>query len=228
MIQFKEKAVKQGLDASLSLLDYPVLMAADILSYQADLVPVGDDQRQHLELTCELAERFNRQFSGSSGDLLLKVPKALIVSEGARLMSLTDGTKKMSKSDPDDNSRINLMDKPDAIRAKVKRAKTDSIRGLEFNNPARPEAHNLLTIYQLLSCRLKEDVAAQCVAMGYGEFKPLLAETIISTLSPIQTRYREILQNEDHLRAVLKQGRDRAEHIASQTLRQASQAMGFI
>lgn len=227
MIQYKEKSSKQGGDASLALLDYPVLMAADILLYQADLVPVGDDQRQHLELTRELAVRLNREFAGNSGPLL-KVPDALILPEGARLMSLTDGTRKMSKSDPDDNSRINLMDSPDVIRAKIKRAKTDSIRGLEFGNPARPEAHNLLTIYQLLSGRSKEEVAAQCTSMGYGEFKPLLTEAIISVLSPIQERYRRILQDEDELQVVLKTGRERAESIANETLKRVSKAMGFL
>ncbi|MDM7325588.1 MAG: tryptophan--tRNA ligase, partial [Thermosynechococcus sp. Uc] len=144
MIQFKEKAIKQGENVAVGLLDYPVLMAADILLYDADLVPVGEDQKQHLELTRDIAARVNHLFARNQPPIL-KLPEPLIAKAGARVMSLTDGTKKMSKSDPSELSRINLLDPPDEIRRKIKRCKTDSIRGLTFDDPNRPEANNLLT-----------------------------------------------------------------------------------
>ncbi|NBP33326.1 MAG: tryptophan--tRNA ligase, partial [Synechococcaceae bacterium WB6_1B_055] len=151
MIQFKEKAIKQGDNVSVGLLDYPVLMAADILLYDADLVPVGEDQKQHLELARDIAQqRVNSRF-GSDEQPILKVPKPLILKEGARVMSLTDGKAKMSKSDPNEGSRINLLDPPEVIIKKIKRAKTDPQIGLEINNPDRPEAANLLGIYTLIS-----------------------------------------------------------------------------
>jgi tryptophanyl-tRNA synthetase len=225
MIQYKEKAVKQGQDASLGLLDYPVLMAADILVYDADLVPVGDDQRQHLELTREIADRFNRLYG--KGDSVLKLPQPLLVSESARVMSLTDGRQKMSKSDPNDASRVNLLDSADVIRKKIKRAKTDSIQGLEFDNPERPEAHNLLALYLVLSGKCRQEVVEQCGQMGFGEFKMLLAETIVQTLEPIQARYHAIRQDNGYLVEVLGQGRARAEEIANEKLTRAHAAVGF-
>ncbi|MCA1993686.1 MAG: tryptophan--tRNA ligase, partial [Coleofasciculus sp. S288] len=185
MIQFKEKAVRQGENVNTGLLDYPVLMASDILLYQADVVPVGEDQKQHLELTRNIANRFNFQFAKDKPPIL-KVPQPLIRKEGARVMSLTDGTKKMSKSDPSEMSRINLLDSPDEIQKKIKRCKTDPIKGLEFDNSERPECNNLLTLYTLLSGKTKEDVAVECREMGWGQFKPLLTETAIEALKPIQ------------------------------------------
>ncbi|MBO0349067.1 tryptophan--tRNA ligase, partial [Phormidium pseudopriestleyi FRX01] len=172
MIQFKEKAIRQGENVNVGLLDYPVLMAADILLYDADKVPVGEDQKQHLELTRDIAARVNHQF-GKEKAPVLKLPDPLIRKEGARVMSLTDGTKKMSKSDPSELSRINLLDPPDAIVKKIKKCKTDPMRGLVFDDPERPECHNLLTLYQLLSGKTKDEVAAECQDMGWGQFKPL-------------------------------------------------------
>ncbi|WP_404786336.1 tryptophan--tRNA ligase [Altericista sp. CCNU0014] len=226
MIQFKEKAIKQGEEVSIGLLDYPVLQAADILLYQADLVPVGEDQKQHLELTRDIAARFNFQF-GHPKAPILKVPEPLIRPEGARVMSLTDGTKKMSKSDPSEQSRINLLDSPDAIRNKVKRCKTDPVRGLAFDDPERPECQNLLTLYWLLSGKSKADVTAECADMGWGQFKPLLAETIIEALQPIQSNYRDLMGDRSQLEAVLQQGRGRAEVLARQTLQAAKDALGY-
>ncbi|MCS7030966.1 MAG: tryptophan--tRNA ligase [Gloeomargarita sp. SKYG116] len=226
MIQFKEKALKQGEDVGVGLLDYPVLMAADILLYQADLVPVGEDQKQHLELTRDIAQRFNYLFA-SPENPILKLPQPLIPTTGARVMSLTDGTSKMSKSDPSDMSRINLTDPPDLIQKKIKRCKTDPIRGLEFDNPQRPECHNLLTLYQLLSDKDKATVAAEVQDMGWGEFKPLLAEVIIEHLRPIQTKYAELMNAQDYLRQVLREGRERAHQIAQATLAQVQKAMGI-
>lgn len=223
MVQFKEKAERQGQDASLGLLDYPVLMAADILLYDADVVPVGADQKQHLELTADIADRFNRLYGPT-----LKMPVPLVVPETAKIMSLTDGTKKMSKSDPNDASRINLLDPPDVVRLKIKRAKSDATRGLEYDNSVRPEAHNLLTIYQVLAGKTRQDALKECSQMGFGQFKPLLAETIINALMPIQAKYSELMKDKPGLMSVLKDGKERALAVAEKTLFRAQEAMGFV
>ncbi len=226
MIQFKEKAVKQGENVSVGLLDYPVLMAADILLYQADKVPVGEDQKQHLELTRDIVNRLNHQF-GKPDKPILKLPEPLIRKEGARVMSLTDGTKKMSKSDPSELSRINLLDPPDEITKKIKKCKTDPVRGLEFDNPERPECNNLLTLYMLLSGKTKQEVATECQDMGWGKFKPLLTETTINALKPIQDKYQAIMDDKGYLESVLREGREKAEVVAQETLAQVKAALGF-
>jgi len=226
MIQFKEKAVKQGQNVNVGLLDYPVLMAADILLYEADQVPVGEDQKQHLELTRDIVDRFNHQF-GKPDQPVLKSPKPMIRTEGARVMSLTDGTKKMSKSDPSDMSRINLLDPPELIQTKIKKCKTDPLRGLEFDNPDRPECHNLLTLYLLMSGKTKEAVAQDCQDMGWGQFKPLLTETAIAHLQPIQQKYKEIMDDRAYLESVLRDGREKAGAIADATLLKVKQALGY-
>jgi tryptophanyl-tRNA synthetase len=226
MIQFKEKALRQGENVSIGLLDYPVLMAADILLYQADLVPVGEDQKQHLELTRDIVIRLNHAF-GSEDQPILKLPNPLIRPEGARVMSLTDGTKKMSKSDPSDLSRVNLLDSPEEIQKKIKRCKTDATRGLWFDDPERPECHNLLGLYALLANKTKLEVASECAEMGWGQFKPLLTETMIAALRPIQQRYQEVIQDQGYLESVLRQGRDQAATVANATLRQVKDALGF-
>ncbi|OYD95324.1 tryptophan--tRNA ligase [Nostoc sp. 'Peltigera membranacea cyanobiont' 210A] len=226
MIQFKEKAVKQGENVSAGLLDYPVLMAADILLYQADKVPVGEDQKQHLELTRDIAARLNHQF-GKPEQPVLKLPDPLIRKEGARVMSLADGTRKMSKSDPSELSRISLLDSPEQIQYKIKRCKTDPIRGLTFDDPARPECNNLLTLYTLLSGQKKEDVAVECQDMGWGQFKPLLTDTIIESLKPIQEKYHSITADKSYLESVLRDGGEKARAIANQTLSQVKAALGY-
>ncbi|MFK8183027.1 MAG: tryptophan--tRNA ligase [Phormidesmis sp.] len=226
MIQFKEKAKKQGENVSVGLMDYPVLQAADILLYEPDIVPVGEDQKQHLELTRDIAARLNHQF-GSEKKPILKIPEPLIRSAGARVMSLTDGTNKMSKSDPSEQSRIDLTDPPNVITKKIKRAKTDPERGLEFDNPERPECNNLLGLYQLLSGQTKEAVAAECADMGWGQFKPLLAETTVEALKPIQAKYDELMSDRTYLNQVLADGKERAQAVAAPTLAKVKQAMGF-
>ncbi|MEH2249590.1 tryptophan--tRNA ligase [Nostoc sp.] len=226
MIQFKEKALKQGENVSAGLLDYPVLMAADILLYQADKVPVGEDQKQHLELTRDIAARLNHQF-GKPDQPVLKLPDPLIRKEGARVMSLADGTRKMSKSDPSELSWISLLDSPEQIQYKIKRCKTDPIRGLTFDDPARPECNNLLTLYTLLSGKRKEDVAVECQDMGWGQFKPLLTDTIIESLKPIQEKYQEITADKGYLESVLRDGGEKARAIANQTLSQVKTALGY-
>ncbi|MDJ0674913.1 MAG: tryptophan--tRNA ligase [Calothrix sp. MO_167.B42] len=226
MIQFKEKAVKQGENVGVGLLDYPVLMASDILLYQADKVPVGEDQKQHLELTRDIVNRFNHQFA-KPDQPVLKLPDPLIRKEGARVMSLTDGTKKMSKSDPSELSRINLLDSADEITKKIKRCKTDPVRGLTFDDAERPECNNLLTLYMLLSGKTKTEVAAECEDMGWGQFKPLLTETTIAALKPIQEKYQQIMADKGYLESVLRDGREKASNIANETLTQVKAAMGY-
>ncbi|CAD5938540.1 Tryptophan--tRNA ligase [Planktothrix tepida] len=225
MIQFKEKAIKQGENVSAGLLDYPVLMAADILLYDADKVPVGEDQKQHLELTRDIAVRFNHLFGQKKA--VLKLPEPLIRPEGARVMSLTDGTRKMSKSDPSELSRINLLDDPDTITKKIKRCKTDSVRGLTFDDSDRPECHNLLMLYGILTNKTKAEVTAECQDMGWGQFKPLFTETVIESLKPIQEKYKAVMDDQGYLESVLRTGREKAEAVANETLNRVKDAMGY-
>lgn len=228
MIQFKEKSANQSNSVSIGLLDYPVLMAADILLYRAHYVPVGEDQRQHLELTREIARRLNELYKPKP---LLIEPQGLIPtsSSGARVMSLIDGTSKMSKSHPNDLSRINLLDSPEIIKKKIKKCKTDSFPFLEENNPSRPECENLLNIFHQLSPPQKEEnsVKIKVNEMNWGQFKPLLSETIINHLQPIQERYHQIIQDEKYLEEVLYEGKIKAEIVANQTLLEVKEAMGF-
>ena len=228
MIQFKEKALKQGDNVSVGLLDYPVLMAADILLYDADLVPVGEDQKQHLELARDIAQqRINARF-GSEETPILKVPKPMILKDGARVMSLTDGRSKMSKSDPNEGSRITLLDPPELITKKIKKAKTDPERGLEFGNPDRPETDNLLGLYAILSGKGRDAAAQECADMGWGQFKPLLAEAAVAALEPIQQRYQELMDDRSQLESVLHDGRERASAVAAANVQRVRQSMGFL
>ncbi|CAN1219113.1 Tryptophan--tRNA ligase, chloroplastic/mitochondrial [Linum perenne] len=222
-------------NVGVALLTYPVLMASDILLYQSDFVPVGEDQKQHLELTRELAERVNYLYGGRKwkklggrGGSIFKVPEPLIPPAGARVMSLTDGLSKMSKSAPSDQSRINLLDPKDVIANKIKRCKTDSYTGLEFDNPERPESNNLLSIYQLVSGKTKEEVSQECQDMNWGTFKTVLADALIEHLHPIQARYGEIVSDPTYLDRVLDDGATKASDIADGTLNNLYQAMGFL
>jgi tryptophanyl-tRNA synthetase len=243
MIQFKDKARKAGTESvGVGLFTYPVLMAADILLYQADRVPVGEDQRQHLELARDIVRRWTDLYNkggpfkkrckkaGIPSFPTFTEPEAMIVkSGGARIMSLSDGTNKMSKSDANDNSRINVLDPPKVIRDKIKKCKTDAVNGLEWDNPERPEASNLLSIYQAVQPgRTKEDILEEVKDMSWGEFKPVLADAIIAHLEPIQNRYHEIRNDEEYLMGVLKEGSDSANAVANKTLKAARVAMGFV
>ncbi|EED93772.1 predicted protein [Thalassiosira pseudonana CCMP1335] len=222
MIQFKDKSKKAGTESvRVGLFTYPVLMAADILLYQADRVPVGEDQRQHLELA--------RDIAGLPSFPVFTEPEAMIVKAGgARVMSLTDGTSKMSKSDPAENSRINVLDPPNVIRDKIKRCKTDSLPGIEWDNPERPESTNLLNIYAAVQPgRSREDILEEVKDMAWGDFKPLLADAVVAHLEPIQKRYAEVRADDEYLRRVLREGAEAAEEIAGRTLKQAKVAMGF-
>lgn len=223
MIQYKEKKDKVGEEASVGLFSYPVLQAADILLYQPHFVPVGEDQRQHIELARDIARRFNDRF----GDTFI-VPEARIRTDGARVMSLTDGTNKMSKSDPSELSRIYLLDSPDEIKKKIKKAKTDPVRGLTFDDAERPEATNLLTLYYLLSGKSKESVAEECAEMGWGQFKPLLTETLVEALAPIRDRYADITKDPGQLSQLIRDNAAKASEVAHRTLAQTREKMGFL
>jgi len=241
MIQFKEKAKKQGESVGVGLFSYPILMAADIMLYQSTKVPVGEDQRQHLELTRDIVRRFNDLFckgnqykkrckaAGVPSRPVFVEPDAIILKEGARVMSLTDGSSKMSKSDPSDASRINVLDDPKTIRDKIKRCKTDAIPGIEWDNPDRPEATNLLNIYSAVqpTKRTKEDILNEVGEMTWGEFKPVIADAIVNHLQPIQDRYYEVRNDPDALNEILKQGADAANEVAERTLLNTKVAMGF-
>jgi len=235
MIQYKEKSRKAGNEeVGTGLLTYPVLMAADILLYQSDLVPVGEDQKQHLELARDLAERANYLFGGKKAKKmgckytrLFKVPDPFIPPAGARVMSLQDGTSKMSKSAESDLSRINLLDSPDEIRNKIKKAKTDAYDGLEFDNPERPEARNLLSIYQCVTGMSQEAVLQEVGSMRWGEFKPVLTDALVEHLRPIQARYNEVVSDQAYLDSVLADGAQAAAFEANSTLENVRKAMGF-
>lgn len=201
-------------------------MAADILLYQADLVPVGEDQRQHLELTRDICRRFNDQFCKKKKNVFLE-PSALIVKEGARVMSLLDGTNKMSKSAENDNTRINLLDSPDVIAKKIKRCKTDLFTGLEFDNAERPECTNLLNMYRAVSGKTREEISLEVAEMSWGTFKPILADAVIAHLEPIQKKYRDVVSEEAYLNKILSDGQEAAEVVAELTLTRAKEAMGF-
>ena len=235
MIQYKEKRVKQGENVGVGLLDYPVLMAADILLYDTAVVPVGEDQRQHLELARDIASSFNHNYGGrkwkkrgGQGGSVFRPPEALITAQGARVMSLDDGRSKMSKSNPNEGSRINVLDPPDVIAAKVKRCKSDAPVGIVYGDAERPECENLLCLYQLCSGQPKDSVAAECASLSWGDFKPRLTEAIVTHLAPIQARYVEIYDDKAALHAVLNAGADTAQGIAQATLDRARDAMGFV
>ena len=224
MTQFKDKAGKDREGASVGLFVYPVLQAADILLYQASHVPVGEDQKQHLELCRDIATKFNTDF----GRDVFTLPAPIIPKESARIMSLRDGTAKMSKSDPSDLSRINLTDDDDAIMAKVKKAKSDqdmlpeTAEGLA----GRPEATNLVGILATMTGRTTDAVCAQFA--GFGAFKPVLGEVLVETLRPIRERFLQLRTDDAMLDAILDKGAAKAAAAAEPTLRAAYDAMGLM
>ena len=221
MTQFKDKARKQQENVGVGVFDYPVLMAADILLYQTDLVPVGEDQKQHLELTRDIAIRFNRDYGET-----FRVPDAFIPKVGARIMSLADPTKKMSKSDEESEAGcVMLLDDADAVRRKFKRAVTDSGTEIRFDS-TRPAINNLLTIYQLLTQKSPEEIVEHFAGKGYAQLKAELADVTIEFWQPFQERVRGI--DDDKLDEILEQGAERAEAIAQLTLNQARKSMGLI
>jgi tryptophanyl-tRNA synthetase len=224
MTQYKDAVAKLKEQDSIStgLLDYPVLMTGDIVLYDARYVPVGDDQKQHVELARNVAERFNRLF----GETFV-VPEPVIQPEGARIMGLDDPTSKMSKSDLFPNRAIALLDEPDAIRRKIARATTDSQREIRLD-PARPGVHNLLTIYQILSGEPTAQIEARYEGKGYGDLKRDLAEVVVESLRPVQERYRELSGDPAQVDALIERGAERARAISEPVLERAKRAVGLV
>ncbi|WP_156569198.1 tryptophan--tRNA ligase [Helicobacter pylori] len=220
MTQFKDKSLKNPKSVNVGLFNYPILMASDILLYQSDLVPVGEDQKQHLELTRNVAEKFNRDFGNC-----FKVPEPLIAKVGARVMGLDDPKVKMSKSHKGVNHAIFLLDEPDVIVKKIKKAATDSMGVIAFDE-TREGVFNLLNIYMLLSDESPEKIEERFKNKGYGDFKKELAEVVIQSLKPIQERYKEI--SDDEVKAVLNCGAEKARPLARATYQKAKELMGLI
>ena len=220
MTQFKDKAKKQREQVGAGLLTYPTLMAADILLYQTDLVPVGHDQKQHLELTRDLAQRFNRDY----GDTFT-LPDVFIPKVGAKIAALDDPSKKMSKSEENDNSRINMLDDADTVRRKFRRAVTDSGSEIRFDE-SRPGVTNLLSVYQIMTGRAPAEIEAHFEGKGYGKLKEEVAEATVEYLRPFRERVLAITDEE--LNRVLADGRDRARSIAGETLRRVYERLGIV
>ena len=221
MTQFKEKSQKQKEEVSTALFDYPALMAADILLYNTDEVPVGEDQKQHVELARDVAQRFNSIY----GDAFT-VPKAVIAEAGARIMGLDDPTQKMSKSEEQPGRAINLLDSPDDMRNKIMRATTDSLREIRFDE-SRPGVNNLLVIYEQFAGQGREEIEARFEGKGYADLKRELAEVVVEGLSPMQTRYRELTADPSHIDRLLAEGADKVRPIAEKTLALVKDRVGL-
>ena len=222
MTQFKDKSAKNADNINAGLFTYPALMAADILLYQADLVPVGGDQKQHVEICRDIATRFN----GIYGDTF-KLPDPYIPKVGARIMSLTTPTSKMSKSDPNPNGYILLLDDPDTIRRKLRRAVTDCESTITFDPEKQPGVSNLLSVYCACTGASMEDALAHFEGSNYGVLKNDTAEAVVALLTPIQQEYKRILGDKAYLNDILKTGADRAQAIAGHTLRKVYHKVGF-
>jgi tryptophanyl-tRNA synthetase len=228
MTQYKDKSSKQGENISVGLFDYPVLMASDILLYDTDLVPVGADQKQHVELTRDVAIRFNNTYrKGKDGPDILTVPEPFIPPVGARIMSLQDPTSKMSKSDPDANATVFLSDPKDTIIKKFKRAVTDSGTEITFED-SKPGVKNLLSIQSALTGKPPQELVATYQGKMYGHLKVDTAEIVAAAIEPIQTRARELMQNRAELEKILADGAQRARAKARKTLDAVYDAVGFL
>ena len=221
MTQFKDKAAKHADNINAGLFTYPVLMAADILLYQADVVPVGIDQMQHLELTRDIAQRFN----GIYGDVFT-VPEAYIGKVGAKIMSLQDPAKKMSKSDENPNGSIYLMDDPDTIMRKFKRAVTDS-EGQILYRDEQPGIKNLINIYCACTGKAPDEVVREFDGKGYAQFKPAVGEAVVSVLKPLQDRVEELSKDKAYIDSVIKNNAEKAQYFANKTLRKVQKKVGF-
>ncbi len=224
MTQFKDKAGKHRDQAMAGLYTYPVLMAADILAYRATHVPVGEDQKQHLELSRDIAGALNRYYGAD----FFPLPEPLILGEATRVMSLRDGTKKMSKSDPSDMSRINLTDTVDAIAGKIRKAKSDSIEGMAYDPEGRPEASNLLTIYSALAGRPRAEIELEFADAQFSTFKARLGDLAVERLAPIAEEMRRLMADPGYLDRVLRHGAERAAAIADPVLAEVYRMVGFL
>ena len=229
MTQWKDKAGKNREGASVALFTYPVLQAADVLLYQATHVPVGDDQKQHLELARDIAQKFNNDFASEDAPVFT-LPEPIIPPEAARIMSLRDGSAKMSKSDPSDMSRINLTDDADAIMQKVKKAKTDPepLPSDKGGLDGRPEAANLVGIYSAMAGETVDAVLSRFGGEGFGRFKPALGELLVESLAPINARFTALRGDREALDAVLAKGALKARELAAPTLNRAYEALGLV
>ena len=221
MTQFKEKSEMQKERVSVGLFDYPALMAADILLYDTDLVPVGEDQKQHLEFTRDLAQRFNTMY----GETFV-LPDASIPKIGARIMGLENPTKKMSKSEGGEGNAINLLDSPDEIRSKIKRATTDSLREIRFDE-SRHGIHNLLVIYELFTGQKRSNIETRFEGRGYADLKNELAEVVVEGLRPVQSRYKELTEDPEHMDTLLSEAADRVRPTADRVLTKVKERIGI-
>ncbi|MBF1344094.1 MAG: tryptophan--tRNA ligase [Megasphaera micronuciformis] len=222
MTQYKDKASKRGDSVPAGLLTYPPLMAADILLYQTNLVPVGDDQKQHLEITRDLAQRFNRVY----GEDVFTIPEILLGQDGTRVMSLQEPTKKMSKSDDNQTATVYLLDTPKDIEKKIKRAQTDSDNAVRYDREAKPGISNLMDIFAALTDKSHEEIEKAYAGQGYGTFKKDVAEATISVLEPIQKRYAELIDTPE-LDVILTKGAEKAREKAIKTYEAVTKAMGL-
>ena len=222
MTQFKEKSAKNADNINGGLFTYPCLMAADILLYQPDYVPVGEDQKQHVELCHTIARRFN----GIYGDVF-KLPEPYVPKVGARIMSLTNPTAKMSKSENEDTGRVLLMDTPDQIMRQFKRAITDSETCVRYDKENKPGVSNLMTIYAACTGKSFEEIEREFDGQGYGVFKPAVGEAVVSMLKPIQEETKRLLADKAYLQEVCRQGAERAGYAAEKTLRKVYKKVGF-
>ena len=224
MTQFKDKSAKGGADsARVGLFTYPMLQAADILLYQADLVPVGEDQRQHIEITRDLANRFNTRYGQ-----VFTLPEAYILKEGAKIYDLQDPTSKMSKSAASASGVIEIMDAPEVNAKKIKSAVTDTGREVVFDETEKPGISNLMTIYSIVAERSIDEIQNEFAGKGYGDFKGAVADATVEFLRPIRERAHELLQNEVELISTLNKGADKAKLMANKTLQAAYQALGIL
>lgn len=226
MTQFKDKSQKNGrTGVSAGLLTYPPLMVGDIILYNANLVPVGDDQKQHLELTRDFVERFNKRYSQPNQEILV-MPEVKIPDQGGRVMSLQDPTSKMSKSDSNPKGYISMLDEPAIIRKKIKSAVTDSTGIIEYDPENKPGVSNLLSIYSVVTDRSIDSLVADYEGKGYGEFKTDVGEAVVTLLAPIQEKYYELLAS-DELDAILDQGAEQARLVANKTLQRMKNGIGL-
>ncbi len=225
MTQFKDKSKRHADNINAGLFTYPVLMAADILLYRADLVPVGKDQMQHLEITRDIAERFNAIY----GDVFT-IPEGFVTKSGAKIMSLTEPTKKMSKSDPNPKGYISMLDDFNVIAKKIKSATTDSEGIIEYreNDPEKAGVNNLISIMAAVTGKTIEQVAKEYSGKGYGEFKSDIAEAVVEHIRPIREKYDELSNNKDYLESVYKNGAEKAAKMAARTLNKVKKKVGFI
>ena len=221
MTQFKDKSAKHADNINAGLFTYPVLMAADILLYQTNKVPVGADQKQHLEITRDIAQRFNAIY----GDVFT-IPEPLITSVGARIMSLQEPTRKMSKSDPEETF-ISLLDTPDAVRRKIKRAVTDSDAAIRFDPENKPGVSNLISIISSLSGQSTDAICAELEGHGYGDLKNRATDCVIAALEPLQAEYRHLIEDKSYLLDLLLANAEKASYLATKTLRKVQKKIGF-